>query len=100
MAHSKSEIRKAKNLLNKYAPKGEQLAYINPKEANLLKRMGGAGKDVNVSGIKSYFEGGKLILKVKEAAGIGSSNKIVIDNHHKITNYCQTPDISGSFTTE
>ena len=55
MAHSKSEIRKAKNLLSKYAPKGEQLAYINPKEANLLKRMGGAGKDVNVSGIKSYY---------------------------------------------
>ena len=58
MAHSKSEIRKAKNLLSKYAPKGEQLAYINPKEANLLKRMGGAGKDVNVSGIKSYYKGG------------------------------------------
>ena len=55
MAHSKSEIRKAKNLLNKYAPKGEELAYINSKEANLLKRMGGAGKDVNVSGIKSYY---------------------------------------------
>jgi hypothetical protein len=55
MAHSKSEIRKAKNLLSKYAPKGEQLAYINPKEANLLKKMGGAGKDVNVSGIKSYY---------------------------------------------
>ena len=55
MAHSKSEIKKAKNLLNKFAPKGEQLAFINPKEANLLKRMGGAGKDVNVSGIKSYY---------------------------------------------
>jgi hypothetical protein len=58
MAHSKSEIKKAKNLLNKYAPKGEQLAYINSKEAKLLKRMGGAGKDVNVSGIKSYYRGG------------------------------------------
>ena len=55
MAHSKSEIKKAKNLLNKYAPKGEQLAYINSKEANLLKEKGGAGKDVNVSGIKSYY---------------------------------------------
>jgi len=55
MAHSKSEIKKAKNLLNKFAPKGEQLAFINSKEANLLKRMGGAGKDVNVSGIKSYY---------------------------------------------
>jgi len=55
MAHSKSEIKKAKNLLNKYAPKGEQLAYINSKEAKLLKSKGGAGKDVNVSGIKSYY---------------------------------------------
>ena len=58
MAHSKSEIKKAKNLLNKFAPKGEELAYINSKEATLLKRMGGAGKDVNVSGIKSYYGGG------------------------------------------
>ena len=55
MAHSKSEIRKAKNLLNKYAPKGEQLAYINSKEAKLLKRIGGAGKDINGTGIKSYY---------------------------------------------
>jgi len=55
MAHSKSEIKKAKNLLNKFAPTGEQLAYINSKEARLLKSRGGAGKDVNVSGIKSYY---------------------------------------------
>jgi len=53
MAHSKSEIKKAKNLLNKYAPKGEQLAYINPKEANLLKSKGGAGK-MTKAGIRSY----------------------------------------------
>jgi len=53
MAHSKSEIRKAKNLLSKYAPKGEQLAYINPKEANLLKKMGGAGI-MTKAGIRSY----------------------------------------------
>ena len=53
MAHSKSEIRKAKNLLSKYAPKGEQLAYINSKEANLLKSKGGAGK-MTKAGIRSY----------------------------------------------
>ena len=53
MAHSKSEIKKAKNLLNKYAPKGEQLAYINSKEANLLKSKGGAGK-MTKAGIRSY----------------------------------------------
>ena len=53
MAHSKSEIRKAKNLLSKYAPKGEQLAYINSKEAKLLKSKGGSGK-MTIAGIKSY----------------------------------------------
>ena len=55
MAHSKSEIKKAKNLLNKYAPKGEQLAYINSKEAKLLKSKGGAGK-MTKAGIRSYTE--------------------------------------------
>ena len=78
MAHSKSEIRKAKNLLNKYAPKGEQLAYINSKEATLLKRMGGAGKDINGTGIKSYFDPGSgrgsVSESLSEAAGFGSSS--------------------------
>ena len=55
MAHSKSEIKKAKNLLNKFAPKGEQLAYINSKEARLLKSKGGAGK-MTKAGIRSYTE--------------------------------------------
>ncbi len=55
MAHSKSEIKKAKNLLSKYALKGEQLAFINSKEAKLLKKMGGAGK-MTKAGIRSYAE--------------------------------------------
>jgi hypothetical protein len=90
MAHSKSEIKKAKNLLNKYAPKGEQLAYINPKEANLLKRMGGAGKDVNVSGIKSYFDPGKgsgsVSESLSEAAGLGSSTSNNNNNNNSDNN--------------
>ena len=81
MAHSKSEIRKAKNLLSKYAPKGEQLAYINSKEANLLKRMGGAGKDVNVSGIKSYYRGGSPADSPNnESTSSGPSNNNGGDN--------------------
>jgi hypothetical protein len=39
----------------KMAPPGESLAYINPEEAALLKSLGGAGEDVNGTGIKSYF---------------------------------------------
>ena len=37
------------------APRGESLAYINKNEAALLKSLGGAGEDVNGTGIKSYF---------------------------------------------
>ena len=39
----------------KMAPPGESLAYINPEEAALLKSLGGAGEDINGTGIKSYF---------------------------------------------
>jgi len=55
MKPTKAELKKAKNLLNRYAPKGEELAYINSKEAKLLKKIGGAGKDINGTGIKSYY---------------------------------------------
>jgi hypothetical protein len=48
----------ATQLLNEMAPKGEKLAYINNREAELLKRMGGAGVDVNGTGIKSYVDFG------------------------------------------
>jgi len=50
-----TKAKKAKKLLNRYAPKGEQLAYINDREARLLKKLGGAGKMTTV-GIKSYFD--------------------------------------------
>ena len=51
-----TKVQKAKKLLNQYAPKGEKLAYINNKEAKLLKKLGGAGIDINGTGIKSYIE--------------------------------------------
>jgi hypothetical protein len=42
----------AKRKLQEKAPKGEFLAYINKKEANLLKKLGGSGKKIN--GIPSF----------------------------------------------
>jgi hypothetical protein len=48
----------------KMAPPGESLAYINADEAALLKALGGAGEDVNGTGIKSYFLK-KLFKKAK-----------------------------------
>ena len=48
------------------APPGEDLAYINKDEAALLKSLGGAGEDINGTGIKSYFIK-KLVRKAKKA---------------------------------
>jgi hypothetical protein len=50
----------------KMAPPGESLAYINPDEAALLKSLGGAGEDINGTGIKSYFLK-KIFRKAKKA---------------------------------
>ena len=67
MNKNKDPLREAARLLNKQAPKGEKLAYINQQEADALKRMGGAGKPVNSSGVPSYF-----IDKIADALGFGA----------------------------
>ena len=80
MAHSKSEIIKAKNLLNKYAPKGEQLAFINSKEVNLLKRKGGSGK-MTKAGIRSYTEDEEDTGDVSNAGSSSSSSSSSSDDN-------------------
>jgi len=50
------KIKEAKELLERYAPKGEFLAYINEKEAGLLEAYGGAGKPIKETNIPSFFE--------------------------------------------
>ena len=62
-----TRTQQAKQLLNKVAPKGEKLAYINNKEAKLLKKKGGAGIDVNGTGIRSYFDPGVGAGSVSES---------------------------------
>jgi hypothetical protein len=52
---NKDPLREAARLLNEQAIEGEELAYINKQEADILKRLGGAGKPVNSSGVKSYY---------------------------------------------
>jgi len=47
------DLKQAAKLLNKHAPKGESLAYINPGEARLLKAHGGSGIET-LSGVPSY----------------------------------------------
>ena len=50
-----TNINRARDMLQRRAPSGEFLAYINPQEAGILRSMGGAGQDVNVSGVPSFF---------------------------------------------
>jgi hypothetical protein len=51
-----TSIDRARDMLQSRAPRGEFLAYINPQEAGILRLMGGAGQDVNVRGVPSYFK--------------------------------------------
>ena len=48
-------VKIAKKILNRYAPKGEFIAYINEKEEKILKQLGGYGKPINETGIKSFI---------------------------------------------
>ena len=57
------------------APPGESLAYINPAEAKLLKSIGGAGEDVNGTGIKSYFFK-KIFRKAKRVVKKVAKSKV------------------------
>ena len=46
-------LKQAAKLLNKHAPDGESLAYINPEEARVLKARGGSGI-MTLAGVPSY----------------------------------------------
>ena len=49
-------LKLAANTLNAQAPEGEQLAFINPMEALMLKEMGGSGKPA-AGGVPSFKKG-------------------------------------------
>ena len=62
-----ASLKQAAKLLNRHAPDGESLAYINPDEAKLLRSRGSSGI-MTVAGVPSYFldklwEGAKALGK-------------------------------------
>ncbi len=61
-------IKIAKKILNRYAPKDEFIAYINKKEEEYLKKIGGYGKPINDTGIKSFFNIGGFIRSAVSVA--------------------------------
>jgi hypothetical protein len=50
-----TNLEQARQMLQNKAPSGEFLAYINSREADVLKRMGGAGRDINNTGVPSFI---------------------------------------------
>jgi ribosomal protein L12E/L44/L45/RPP1/RPP2 len=57
-----SQLRNFARTINTLAPEGESLAYINPKEAGILKLLGGAGEPEPVTGIPSFYTPGSSSL--------------------------------------
>jgi len=60
-----SQLRNFARTINTLAPEGESLAYINPKEAGILKLLGGSGEPEPVTGIPSFY-----ITDGKEGGGV------------------------------
>jgi hypothetical protein len=69
-----TSIDRARDMLQSRAPSGEFLAYINPQEAGILRSMGGAGQDVNVRGVPSFFI--KSVFKAAKSAVKGVAKAV------------------------
>ena len=53
-AASLNSIKNDAKKIETFAPEGEQLAYINKEEADILKLMGGSGEKEPITGIESF----------------------------------------------
>jgi hypothetical protein len=69
-----SNVAIARETLQSRAPEGEFLAYINPEEAGILKALGGAGKDINATGVPSFFV--KKIFKAAKSVVKGAAKAV------------------------
>ena len=59
-------VKIAKKILNKYAPTGEFIAYINEQEEKVLKKLGGYGQPINETGIKSFKSAWEYLQDAKD----------------------------------
>lgn len=64
MAHD-TQLKNAADVLNRMAPRGERLAYVNPQEERMLKAMGGSGQPA-AGGVPSYS-----LFGLAAAVGLG-----------------------------
>ena len=63
-------VKKAIERLEKNTPNGEQIAFINDKEAAQLKAMGGSGEEI-VEGVRSYQNFLDELSSVDRARALG-----------------------------
>jgi hypothetical protein len=94
-----TKAKQAKQLLNKIAPKGEKLAYINSKEADLLKSVGGSG-NITPQGIPSFeWTGGVTSSATSDASysdNSSSDDSSSSDNTPAPTPYVDARDDPGN----
>ena len=97
------DVRKLAKLLQAKAPEGEMLAYINPREAALLKAYGGSGKPEEETGIPSFApddpdaEPGYESFKAPDAAT--SSDSYTSENYITPVTVGETPSVAPAQDT-
>jgi len=79
------------------APDGEFLAYINPKEAEILRAMGGSGK-MTPMGIPSFTEDEEDTGDVSNPGGMSSSSDFGGSDSN--TGFEGSPELGGRGTTQ
>jgi hypothetical protein len=64
-------IRNDAKKIEAFAPEGEQLAYINKEEADILKLLGGSGEQEPITGVESF----KRTREERKAANIAAETQ-------------------------
>jgi hypothetical protein len=94
-----SSAKKLAALLQKKAPPGEKLAFINDREAALLKRHGGSGKEVEDTGIKSYDDGDSFDLQPTNIATGGANTQFTGPSSEVSNAPVTNVDVTGGGTS-
>ena len=97
-----SDARRLAALLQAKAPKGHMLAYINPREAALLKEHGGSGEPHADTGIPSFEDG--IDAGGEVVSGIAQQNPDLypggqLPAEGVSTVYGQSPETGQSYAT-
>ena len=90
------DVRKIARLLQKKAPPGHMLAYINQEEADLLKARGGSGKPHEDTGVPS-FETEDPSVYLPEYSDIPWSQREVPSSEQQAFTAIQAPTQHGAY---